>query len=82
MNEHETAIKLRQIANDILTASASEDNYINHIDVLRMTAVVVEAIMRALNVNDGRADIRMQEYRNAFVALLDGMIVKMGELQA
>jgi len=79
MNEHETAIKLRQIANDILTVS-SINGYIDHVETLRITTVVVESIMRALHLNDGREYIGMQEYRNAFVALLDGMIVKMGEM--
>jgi len=79
MDLNDSAIKLRQVSHDILSVaeSMSSDGHINHADVIRVTSVVVESLLRAL-VNSGNSpDGTMGVYRDTFVFFLDELIQRM-----
>lgn len=75
MNLHEPAIKLRQIASDILTVAESlspiRDGCLSHDDAISVAAVVAKCVLTALVENNPNGD--MMQYRNAFVAKLDAI---------
>lgn len=78
MNLHDSAVRLRQIASDILDVSeamSEDDGYVNHIEALRVTAVVVESILNALRANHPQF-VSVLDYRNAFVEILDLVVLK------
>lgn len=70
------AIKLRQIASDILDVaemiSPIRDGSLSHGDALSATAVVVKGVLTALVGNNPNGD--MTQYRNAFIAKLDAIL--------
>ena len=78
MNLHESAIKMRQIASDIFDVSESISGgkgEIVHGDALDTTAIIVRAVLTALAADNPA--MGMIDYRNAFVEILDRVILKM-----
>lgn len=72
---HDAAMKIRQIASDILTVAESmspeRDGSLHHEDAIRVAAVTVKGVLAALAANNKDPEIGIENYRHAFVDMLD-----------